>query len=511
MQNTFIFLRALRAVLIDMVSGPTALALLPVVLVLGVITGAEATLVGAAMLIICALVLISNAQRVSKTSQPRGALFARSNEGALKACLDLHLAKARLTGGATSCVLIDLKNFDDLMENPQAHSLGLQDTTPLSRLDRALRRQDHVFSLGEGRYGVALSPISAPTAETVLQIASRLQNALQNPLSDETPDLAFCAAVGVSISSDRQTESGHALLTRARRALSEARAATGPGIRLSAATPTPHHADPLRDEIESALESGEIQPWFQPQLSTDTGRISGVEALARWCHPTRGVIPPAQFLPVLEALSLGDRLHIVMLRAALGALVAWRAEGFEIPCVSINLSPDDLRDPTLVDRIAWELDHHDLRPHDLCIEILETVVSLGPDDVTTATIQRLAALGCRIDLDDFGTGHASIAALQRFPIARLKIDRSYIARVDKDPAQQRMVAAILSMSEQLGLDTLAEGVETQGEHAHIAQLGCGHVQGFGIARPMPFEKLGPWLGTYLAGLPNSRAMKSTGS
>ena len=154
-----------------------------------------------------------------------------------------------------------------------------------------------------------------------------------------------------------------------------------------------------------------------------------------------------------------------------------------------------------------ELDKFGLAPERLVIEVLETVVANQDDSTITTNLQRLTELCCGIDLDDFGTGHASITAIRRFTIERIKIDRSFISRVDKDQEQQRMVSAIQTMAERLGLETLAEGVETSGEHAMLGQLGCAHVQGFAIARPMPFDDTLAWLtqhNTKLGTLPQIR-------
>jgi EAL domain-containing protein (putative c-di-GMP-specific phosphodiesterase class I) len=164
-----------------------------------------------------------------------------------------------------------------------------------------------------------------------------------------------------------------------------------------------------------------------------------------------------------------------------------------VPNVAVNVSPEELRNPRLFDKIRWELDRFEIAPERLTIEILEDVVAQSDDDTTTRNIAALSNLGCRIDLDDFGTGHASIANIRRFDLHRIKIDRSYIAQVDTDREQQSMIAAILTMAERLGLDTLGEGVESHGEHAMLAQLGCGHVQGYSIAKPMPFKEIGPWI------------------
>jgi EAL domain-containing protein (putative c-di-GMP-specific phosphodiesterase class I) len=159
----------------------------------------------------------------------------------------------------------------------------------------------------------------------------------------------------------------------------------------------------------------------------------------------------------------------------------------------VNLGQEELRDPGLPERVKWELDRLDVAPERLCVEILETVLLPGEDDVVTRNIAALAELGTAIDLDDFGTGTASIAAIRRFAVDRIKIDRSFVTRIDTDRGQQEMASAILSMAERLKLDTLAEGVESVGEHAMLAQLGCGAVQGYGIAPPMPFDETVGWM------------------
>ncbi|MGB8621741.1 MAG: EAL domain-containing protein, partial [Paracoccaceae bacterium] len=256
----------------------------------------------------------------------------------------------------------------------------------------------------------------------------------------------------------------------------------------------------LADQIGDALEKGHIRPLFQPQISTDTGAVTGVEALARWRQPGRSPIPPAEFLPVIEKAGLAERLSEEILFGALSALRGWDQAGVIVPAVGVNFSGEELRNPKLVDRIGWELDRFGLEPARLTVEILETVVSSAGDDMVTRNIAALSGMGCGIDLDDFGTGHASIASIRRFAVARLKIDRSFVTRVDRDRAQQDMVAAILTMAERLGLETVAEGVETAGEHAVLAQLGCDHVQGFGIARPMTFEDGIAWMGKHDAKL-----------
>ena len=182
------------------------------------------------------------------------------------------------------------------------------------------------------------------------------------------------------------------------------------------------------------------------------------------------------------------------------ALKQWDAAGVKIPQVGVNFAGTELGNPRLLEKIKWDLDRFELTPDRLAVEILETVVTDSADDVITRNIAALSALGCRIDLDDFGTGNASLAAIRRFAVNRIKIDRSFVVRADRDPGQQRMISAILTMAERLQVETLAEGVETVGEHVLLAQLGCNHVQGFGIARPMPFNQTLDWIHAHNAKL-----------
>ena len=218
----------------------------------------------------------------------------------------------------------------------------------------------------------------------------------------------------------------------------------------------------LREEVVTALERGQIQPWFQPQISTDTGLVTGFEALARWNHPNRGMVPPAAFLQAIKQAGKLERLAEVMMYHSFTALKAWDSAGIHVPHIGVNFAGPELSNPKLVEKIKWELDRFDLAPERLVVEVLETVVADASDDTITKNINDLSELGCRIDLDDFGTGHASIASIRRFSVSRIKIDRSFVMKADRDPEQQRMISAILTMAERLEVETLAEGAQITG-------------------------------------------------
>lgn len=409
--------------------------------------------------------------------------------------LDSVLRDSAITGQTTACLVVQFDDADVLLDR---HGRAAQTEVlarSAERICAALRDGDTVARLEGGGFALALAAQRRLDLETLVQLAARLQAAVAPPISIDAARLYVTCSVGFCLGVRAPAPSGRALLDAAQVAADEAQR-NGPGaIRAFAPDMARKHADrdAFRAVLEKALDEGEIRAHFQPQVSTDTGAISGFEALARWHHPERGLVSPAEFLPAIEEAGLSERLGEVMLYGALTALVRWDKAGLKVPTVGVNFSAAELRNPRLADKLKWELDRFDLTPDRLSVEILETVVAETDNDVIVHNIAALARLGCGIDLDDFGTGHASITNIRRFTVRRLKIDRSFVTRVDEDREQQKMVSAILSLAEQLGLETLAEGVETPGEHAMLAQLGCRHVQGFGIGRPMPYEATSDWI------------------
>lgn len=488
----------LRHALGELVTGPQAMAVLPAALLAGYWAGGQTALMMAAIIAPALLVLAGALDRrrhngvIGLQASP-AFVSGRSMEQAL----DAAIRTASRHDATTACLMLELENFDAVLKAQGADAASSLADHVAHRLRISLRRRDRVFFLGHGRFGIALAPMPSLTEQEALALARRIQDGLSVPAARGRPGRCFSTSIGICIGAGPGAETGADLISAASDALRDAREFAPSTIRVysAAARQSRFGLRPLRlhDEALRALENGEIRAWFQPQICTDTGQVSGFEALARWCHPQRGIILPDKFLPYLQRAGKTGRLQAIMLRESLGAMAKWQAAGFDIPGIGVNFSPQDLRDPALADKVAWELDRHDMAPSRLTVEILETVVSVSPDDDVSRNVRRLTDLGCRIDLDDFGTGHASISSLKQFAVHRLKIDRSFVHRIDSDQEQQRMVAAILTMAEQLQLETLAEGVETAGEHALLAQLGCGHVQGFGIAKPMPFGQTLHWL------------------
>ena len=477
-------------------SGPPALAFLPALCLGAFWIGGEGALLICAALMPLVYLMIGGLRRdaASRLAAHEGApgLLPRAMfEGAATRMF----ARADELGWKTASFAIAIEDFEEMRERYGTAAADHVLARTGERLIAALRDKDAIATLGDGRFGVCIDPVRHLDLELCIQMAGRLQRSIEEPISLDGTVIYVSASVGFCHASRAPRRDAMAWLTAAQTALTHALRRGPSAIRAYSdkMAPQAQSSKSVIDEVALALETGQITPWFQPQLSTDTGQISGFEALARWAHPTRGVLMPADFLPELDQADLMERLAEIMMYHSFAALSAWDAAGVHVPQIGVNFAGGELSNPRLVDKIKWELDRFNLAPDRLAIEILETVVADAPDDMITRNITALGQMGCRIDLDDFGTGHASITSIRRFAVNRIKIDRSFVMKADRDPEQRRMIAAILTMAERLGVETLAEGVESVGEHVILAQLGCDHVQGFGIARPMPAEQTLDWI------------------
>jgi diguanylate cyclase (GGDEF)-like protein len=482
-------------------ASPMALALFPAVVLVGFWLGGEQMLIMMALgYPVC--LLFAGMHRAPQDGAAR-ALDDDQDETAFEQMMDAAVQRAVQTSRRTGCILLELDEFAPMRERIGAAASDNVMTQLAARAASVLRSRDTVRRIEDNVLAICVAPVRQLDLGVMLQMAARLQAAVEEPVVIDGATVYVTASVGLTLDANAPEMSGLGLTAGATTALAEARRHGPSSMRAFSRdmkTLTISCTPDLIKAATDALENGQIQPWFQPQISTDTGQVSGFEALARWMHPERGLIAPGEFLPILEQAGAMERLGEVILYNALSALKVWDAAGLNVPQVGVNFSPQELRNPRLVKKIEWELDRFDLAPGRLNVEILETVVALSPDDTVVRNIAGLSDLGCRIDLDDFGTGHASISSIRRFDVQRLKIDRSFVMKVDRDPEQQRMVSAILTMAEQLGLATLAEGVETAGEHAMLAQLGCGHVQGYGIGHPIPLDQTVNWVTRHLSRL-----------
>lgn len=364
----------------------------------------------------------------------------------------------------------------------------------IQRISTTLRGQDIVMRAAEDTALVVLAPTRHADLDVVMGIVDRIQSAIAEPISIDGRTVRVHSFIGMCSEAMAPARGAAALLAAsdcalriARRQGEDAVRAFDPDMRIQ--VETDHQ---LAMQVEAALASGEIRPWFQPQVEARGGRLAGFEALARWHHPELGILPPDRFLSTIvsagQSAALGERI----LDASLEALLAWDRAGIAVPIVGVNVSLEQLTDPRLADRIVWQLDRHDIDPTRIAIEILETVTLRDGDETVMRNIRALRGAGFRLDLDDFGTGAASIAHIARFGVHRIKIDRSFVHGIESDKTQRDLVGAILGLAERLGIESLAEGVETAAEEETLAAMGCPHLQGFWIAPPMAFEETIAW-------------------
>ena len=240
----------------------------------------------------------------------------------------------------------------------------------------------------------------------------------------------------------------------------------------------------LEQALRGALGRGELSVSYQPQLDLANGLLVGAEALARWRHPERGSIPPAVFVPLAEEMGIVGEIGTWVLRQACNQIAAWEAEGFAMPRVAVNLSAAQLGEPSLARRVQSALDDAGVGPERLELEVTESMV-MRQSGSAEAVLADLREIGVELAMDDFGTGHSSLVQLRRLPLARLKIDLSFVRDIGHDATAEEIVRAIAAMAGGLGLETVAEGGETEAHADFLRAVGCTFGQGYLWSRPVP--------------------------
>jgi EAL domain-containing protein (putative c-di-GMP-specific phosphodiesterase class I) len=254
-----------------------------------------------------------------------------------------------------------------------------------------------------------------------------------------------------------------------------------------------HTRGQLADQLAIGLERGEIINWYQPSIALGSGEVIGVEALARWQHPTRGLLPPAEFIELSESTGLVNQLGAEVLRNGLEQAAKWSVElGDRAPVLHVNLSPRQLSGGGLVKMVHTALVASGVSPSLLCFEITENALM---DDVEHAvrTLEELRAIGVKVAIDDFGTGYSSLAYLRSFPVDVLKVDRSFVHGLGPDPEDSAIVAAVIQLAHTLELRAVAEGVETHDQLERLRELGCDEAQGYLFSKPLPADEMSSFL------------------
>jgi diguanylate cyclase (GGDEF)-like protein len=390
--------------------------------------------------------------------------------------------------GCGAVVLLDVDRFKEINE-ALGHDLGdllLQELG--KRLSVLVEPTETLARLGGDEFGILLPDASAEQAAAV---AERLHQALETPFALRGLPLEIAMSAGVAVYPDHggdvETLLRHADVamyfakdSHLRTAVYDTEQDTSDAARLA-----------LAGELRGAIERGELLVFFQPKADLVTGRVVGAEALVRWQHPERGFIPPNEFIPIAERTGLIKPLSRYVLAAAIRQCAAWDAAGFSL-CVSVNVTVPDLLDPDFPERITTFLDGADLSAEQLELELTETTILADPLHVREV-LTRLNEIGLRSAIDDFGTGYSSLAYLRRLPVHTIKIDRSFVMGMCEDANDATIVRSTIDLGRNLGLEVVAEGVETQEVWNELRALGCSLAQGYLLGRPMSAAELAPLL------------------
>jgi diguanylate cyclase (GGDEF)-like protein/PAS domain S-box-containing protein len=396
--------------------------------------------------------------------------------------LSLALLQAKRKKVGLAVMFVDLDRFK-VINDSLGHQLGdelLQQAT--TRLKACLRHSDTLSRFGSDEFNVVLPELDSVQDPT--RVAQAFLDALRTPFSLGGQVVHITASIGVSVY-PKDGESIDGLLRNADLAMHAKKADGRNGYKFFELSMLNQSFEQIALEsgLHLALTSGELEMYYQPQVDVATGRVIGAEALMRWNHPIRGFLGAGAFLPFAEESGLIIAISDWMLEAVCRDLLAWNALGDERPYLSINLSPQCLDRGDFYDKLKSALEHYQIAPSQIEIEITENICIRNPQ-AAIEQLNRLCQLGVRVAIDDFGTGYSSLSYLHRFPIHVLKIDRSFVMPIEDDTLQFPVVLAIISIAKGLGLKLVAEGVETEVQKRYLQHAGCQTFQGFYYHRPM---------------------------
>jgi len=410
-----------------------------------------------------------------------------ANRALLADRIEHALAGARRRGTSVALLLLDLDGFktvNDSLGHPVGDRLL---AVTAQRIRDSLRAGDTAARLGGDEFAVLLEDIEADLA---IEVAERLGDALREPVLLDGAEVALGASIGIALSGGVDT--GDELLRNADLAMY--RAKQGGRGRHELFEAGMHVAAVARmgleGELRRALERGEFQLAYQPAVDLATGEITGCEALVRWQHPERGLVLPGQFIPLAEETGLVVPLGWWVLDEACRQAQAWRAAsaGLGGLVVSVNLSARQLQHPELLARVRQALEGSGVEPGRVVLELTESAI-MHDAAVAKRRLEGLKSFGLRLALDDFGTGYSSLSHLQRFPIDILKLDKSFVDPLGTTAGGDVLAAAIVGLSDALGLRTVAEGIERAEQAAVLVELGCRFGQGYHFGRPMGPDQL----------------------
>ena len=392
------------------------------------------------------------------------------------------------TSDPTAVLFIDIDRFK-WVNDAHGHAAGDELLVHVSRiLQRTVRQEDLVGRLSGDEF-IVIS--RGANQESACDLARRIINAIRRPLQVAGTELSHSASVGISftaaeLSASNVIENADMAMYRAKALGRGQFALFDPSMRAEA-----RERLALEESLRHAVNNGQIHAHLQPIVRLSDGALLGYEALARWRHPQLGVLSPATFIGAAEENGLIEEIDLGVLAEACNAVARWqRSQAGEPLRLSVNVSARTLGASDLISRLQPILQRSGILPGSLLLEITETALVQDIPSIT-GTIADLQELGLKLAIDDFGTGYSSLLYLKRFPVGVLKIDRSFVADLGRDPEDEAIAQAILSLGRSLGVEVVAEGVESEEQEQRLLQLGCELGQGYRYGRPEPITELEP--------------------
>jgi diguanylate cyclase (GGDEF)-like protein/PAS domain S-box-containing protein len=403
----------------------------------------------------------------------------------LRIALEQSLAEAHRESKEVALMFLDLDRFKNINDTLGHHIGDRLLIEVANRLHDCVRESDLVARLGGDEFVVAVSGERAALSSA--QIAEKIVVCLNRPFAIDELVLHTSPSIGISLYPGDGTDI-ETLMKNADTAMYHAKSAGRNNYQYFSVEMNQATSDRLRLEngLRHALVENQFTLHYQLQVDAGSGTPTGFEALVRWQHPQDGLVPPDRFIPVAEETGLILALGDWVLDTACAQLRAWQDAGQTKLRMAVNLSLHQLRTPGLAERVAETLARHGLSGADLELEITESA-AMQDARTTIGVLNQLRELGVTLAIDDFGTGHSSLAYLKLLPVQRLKLDRSFVKDIETDPNDASICSATIALAHALGLDVLAEGVETEAQRDFLGQLGCDAMQGYLFSRPVPAE------------------------
>jgi diguanylate cyclase (GGDEF)-like protein len=429
-------------------------------------------------------------RRLIERMAAHDSLTGLPNRPAFHARTELALDRTSSGGPPPTVLMLDLDGFKDVNDTLGHHVGDLLLIEVGARIRGAVRDNDTVARLGGDEFAVLLTGAEPAVGE---QAATRILDAINSPFTIN--ELALDIEVSLGIATARPGDDVATIVRNADTAMYAAKEHRLGHVRFDPAQTSGTAARiTMLGDLRRALDAeDELQLHYQPKIDLGTGEPIGAEALARWQHPTHGLVAPNEFIPVLEGTSLIHRFTAHVLDVALGQVRAWLDAGHRVP-VAVNVSTRCLLDAEFPATVTQALARAGVPGHLLCVEITENTVMADPERAIDV-LRRIRVLGVKTAIDDFGTGYSSMAYLRSLPLDEIKVDRSFVRDMATDRSNYVLVESAVDLGHNLGLAVVAEGVEDLPTVAALAALGCDIAQGFHFARPLPADDFTAYLAT----------------